>query len=45
MLLQDCRRFGYQLYVQYLACAESYGILGIAFVAPPPKFTIESRHS
>jgi len=28
-----------------LACAESYGFLGIAIVAPPPKFTIESRHS
>jgi len=25
-----------------LACAESYGFLGIAIVAP--KFTIESRH-
>ncbi len=28
-----------------LACAESCGILGIAIVAPPTKFTIESRHS
>jgi len=28
-----------------LACAERYRILGIAIVAPPPKFTIEFRHS
>jgi len=28
-----------------LAYAESYGFLGIAIVAPPPKFTIEFRHS
>ena len=28
-----------------LACAESYEFLGIAIVAPPPKFTIEFRHS
>jgi len=28
-----------------LAYAESYEFLGIAIVAPPPKFTIEFRHS
>ena len=27
-----------------LACAESYLILGIAFVAPPIKFTLKFRH-
>ncbi len=33
------------LTVGVLAYAESYRILGIAIVAPPPKFTIEFRHS
>ncbi len=33
------------LWGHVLAYAERYRILGIAIVAPPPKFTIEFRHS
>ncbi len=41
----DSALFTCEKFWRYLAYAERYRILGIAIVAPPPKFTIESRHS
>ncbi len=37
-------RVGTRVGHEVLACAESYLILGIAFVAPPIKFTLKFRH-